>query len=76
MIIVGGFLKIPYNSYEDEELFNSLNELENSFATKDYRYFLKQDEFLTITKDGEKEIIKVDKYSFKNEKINVFKYEK
>ena len=29
MIIVGGFLKIPYNSYEDEELFNSLNELEN-----------------------------------------------
>ncbi|MCT7445443.1 hypothetical protein [Aliarcobacter cryaerophilus] len=76
MIIVGGFLKIPYNSYEDEEIFNSLNELENSFATKDYRYFLKQDEFLTITKDEKKEIIKVDKYSFKNEKINVFKYEK
>lgn len=46
------------------------------FATKDYRYFLKQDEFLTITKDEKKEIIKVDKYSFKNEKINVFKYEK
>ncbi len=65
MVIVGGFL-----------IFNSLNELENSFATKDYRYFLKQDEFLTITKDGKKEIIKVDKYSFKNEKINVFKYEK
>ncbi|MFB1033108.1 MAG: hypothetical protein QMB77_06330 [Aliarcobacter cryaerophilus] len=76
MIIVGGFLKIPYNSYEDEEIFNSLNELENSFATKDYRYFLKQDEFLAITKDEKKEIIKVDKYSFKNEKINVFKYEK
>ncbi|MGJ0288151.1 hypothetical protein [Aliarcobacter cryaerophilus] len=76
MIIVGGFLKIPYNSYEDEEIFNSLNELENSFATKDYRYFLKQDEFLTITKDEKEEIIKVDKYSFKNEKINVFKYEK
>ncbi|NCB14295.1 hypothetical protein V7P26_03295 [Arcobacter cryaerophilus gv. pseudocryaerophilus] len=76
MIIVGGFLKIPYNTYEDEEIFNSLNELENSFATKDYRYFLKQDEFLTITKDEKKEIIKVDKYSFKNEKINVFKYEK
>ena len=74
MVIVGGFLKIPYNNYEDEEIFNSLNELENSFATKDYRYFLKQDEFLTITKDGKKEIIKVDKYSFKNEKINVFKY--
>ncbi len=54
MIIVGGFLKIPYNSYEDEEIFNSLNELENSFATKDYRYFLKQDEFLTITKDEKK----------------------
>ncbi|MGJ0335721.1 hypothetical protein [Aliarcobacter cryaerophilus] len=76
MVVVGGFLKIPYNSYEDEEIFNSLNELENSFATKDYRYFLKQDEFLTITKDEKKEIIKVDKYSFKNEKINVFKYEK
>ncbi|WNL34739.1 hypothetical protein QT384_08860 [Arcobacter cryaerophilus gv. pseudocryaerophilus] len=76
MIIVGGFLKIPYNTYEDEEIFNSLNELENSFATKDYRYFLKQDEFLTITKDEKKEIIKVDKYSFKNDKINVFKYEK
>ncbi|MGJ0314570.1 hypothetical protein [Aliarcobacter cryaerophilus] len=76
MLIVGGFLKIPYNTYEDEEIFNSLNELENSFATKDYRYFLKQDEFLTITKDEKKEIIKVDKYSFKNEKINVFKYEK
>ena len=48
MIIVGGFLKIPYNTYEDEELFNSLNELENSFATKDYRYFLKQEEFYQL----------------------------
>ena len=35
---------------------------------KDYRYFLKQDEFLTITKDEKKEIIKVDKYSFKMRK--------
>ena len=76
MVIVGGFLKIPYNNYEDEEFFNSLNELENSFATKDYRYFLKQEEFLKIIKDGKEEIIKVDKYGFKNEKINVFKYEK
>ena len=41
MIIVGGILKIPHNNYEDEEIFNSLNELENSFATKDYRYFFK-----------------------------------
>ena len=77
MVIVGGFLKIPYNNYEDEELFNSLNELENSFATKDYRYFLKQEEFLKIIKDEkEEEVIKVDKYIFKNDKINVFKYEK
>lgn len=76
MVIVGGFLKIPYNNYEDEELFNSLNELENSFATKDYRYFLKQEEFLLITKDEQKESINVSKYIFKNDKINVFKYEK
>lgn len=76
MVIVGGFLKIPYNNYEDEELFNSLNELENSFATKDYRYFLKQEEFLKIIKDEKEEVIKVDKYIFKNDKINVFKYEK
>lgn len=54
MIIVGGFLKIPYNSYEDEEIFNSLNELENSFATKDYRYFLKQDEFFDYHKRWKK----------------------
>lgn len=65
-----------FNKAKSPNIATSLNELENSFATKDYRYFLKQDEFLTITKDGKKEIIKVDKYSFKNEKINVFKYEK
>ncbi|PRM96294.1 hypothetical protein [Aliarcobacter cryaerophilus] len=69
-------MKIPYNNYEDEELFNSLNELENSFATKDYRYFLKQEEFLLITKDEQKESINVSKYIFKTDKINVFKYEK
>ena len=67
MVIVGGFLKIPYNTYEDEEIFNSLNELENSFATKDYRYFLKQDEFLTITKD-EKNII-IAQYKQKSEAV-------
>ncbi|RXI27625.1 hypothetical protein CRU87_08070 [Aliarcobacter trophiarum LMG 25534] len=79
MVVVGGFLKIPYDSYEDEELFNLINELENNFATKDYRYFLKQKGFLTIIKDSDdkqKEIISVDKYIFKNDKITVFKYEK
>ena len=32
--------------------------------------------FIEKSSDEKKEIIKVDKYSFKNEKINVFKYEK
>ena len=76
MVVVGGFLKIPHNNYEDEEFFNLLNELENSFATKDYRYFLKQDEFLNIIKDDQVESLRVSKYIFKNEKIDVFKYEK
>ena len=76
MVIISGFLKIPYETQENEELFNKLNELENSFATKDYGYFIKQEEFLIITKDEHKESISVSKYIFNNNKINIFKYEK
>lgn len=77
LVVVGGFLKIPYDNHEDEEIFYTINEIENRFDTKEYQYFLKQEKFLNITKnDVLVETISVNKYLFKNKSISIFKYEK
>ena len=54
-----------------------LNNLENSFDTKDYKNFTKTNQTLQITQNQETtQNITVSKYQFENENIKIFKYEK
>ena len=76
-IVISGFL---YSSYHDElnqENFMLLNNLENSFDTKDYKNFTKINQTLQITQNQEiTQNFTVSKYQFENENIKIFKYEK
>lgn len=75
--MISGFL---YSSYHDElnqENFMLLNNLENSFDTKDYKNFTKTNQTLQIRQNEETtQNITVSKYQFENENIKIFKYEK
>ena len=76
-VVISGFM---YSSYHDEinqENFMLLNNLENSFDTKDYKNFTKTNKPLKITQNQETtQNITVSKYQFENENIKIFKYEK
>lgn len=54
-----------------------LNNLENSFDTKNYSNFFKTNQNLTIIKNQTNiETLKVTKYEYSDENIKLFKYEK
>ena len=76
-VVISGFM---YSSYHDEinqENFMLLNNLENSFDTKDYKNFTKTNKSLQITQNQEiTQNFTVSKYQFENENIKIFKYEK
>ena len=76
-VVISGFM---YSSYHDEinqENFMLLNNLENSFDSKDYKNFTKTNQTLQITQNEETtQNITVSKYQFENENIKIFKYEK
>ena len=76
-VVISGFM---YSSYHDEinqENFMLLNNLENSFDTKDYKNFVKTNQTLQITQNQEiTQNFTVSKYQFENENIKIFKYEK
>lgn len=76
-VVISGFM---YSSYHDEinqENFMLLNNLENSFDTKDYKNFTKTNKTLQITQNQEiTQNFTVSKYQFENENIRIFKYEK
>ena len=76
-VVISGFM---YSSYHDEinqENFMLLNNLENSFDTKDYKNFVKTNQTLQITQNQEiTQNFTVSKYEFENENIKIFKYEK
>lgn len=76
-VVISGFM---YSSYHDEinqENFMLLNNLENSFDTKDYKNFTKTNKTLQITQNQETtQNITISKYQFKNKNIKIFKYEK
>ena len=76
-VVISGFM---YSSYHDEinqENFMLLNNLENSFDTKDYKNFVKTNQTLQITQNQETtQNITVSKYQFENENIKIFKYKK
>ena len=76
-VVISGFM---YSSYHDEinqENFMLLNNLENSFDTKDYKNFTKTNKTLQIIQNQEiTQNFTVSKYQFENENIKIFKYEK
>lgn len=75
--MISGFLYSSYHHELNQENFMLLNNLENSFDTKDYKNFTKTNQTLQITQNEETtQNITVSKYQFENENIKIFKYEK
>ena len=76
-IVISGFNK---SSYYDESSFSNyqlLNNLENKFNTENYSDFnLSTKTINVIINDNETKQETVKTYSFNNENIKVFKYEK
>ncbi|MGB1226896.1 MAG: hypothetical protein ACPG9K_03315 [Poseidonibacter sp.] len=76
-IIISGFLNSSYYDEKALEKASLLNTLENKFISNDYTDFVKNSEKITIIKNHNlKEEILVNKYTFQNEDIKIFKYEK
>lgn len=75
-IVIVGFSQ---NSYYDnfDEQFQLLNEIENSFTTKSYteNFSSTYENILVIKNDTDAEDLLVKKIEYKDEKINLIKYE-
>ena len=75
-IVIVGFSQ---NSYYDnfDKQFQLLNEIENSFNTKSYNenFSSTYENILIIKNDTEAEDLLVKKIEYKDEKINLIKYE-
>jgi hypothetical protein len=76
-VVISGFIYSTYHDETNQKNYMLLNNLENSFNTKNYTNFLKitQNLQLTINEEHTENIV-VSKYQFENENIKVFKYEK
>lgn len=75
--MISGFIYSTYHDETNQKNYMLLNNLENSFSTKNYTNFLKTTQNLQVTINEEHtENIVVSKYQFENENIKVFKYEK
>ena len=76
-VVISGFMYSSYHDQINQENFMLLNNLENSFDTKDYKNFTKTNQTLQITQNQEiTQNFTVSKYQFENENIKIFKYEK
>lgn len=76
-IVISGFLYSTYHDETNQKNYMLLNNLENSFNTKNYSTFTKTNQNLQITKNENiTENIVISKYQFENENIKLFKYEK
>lgn len=76
-VVISGFIYSTYHDETNQKNYMLLNNLENSFNTKNYTNFLKTTQNLQVTINEEHtENIVVSKYQFENENIKVFKYEK
>jgi len=74
--IVTGFLKISYNSSENN-LFNILNKIENDFTIKNYSNFIQSQASVQIIKnENQIETLNIKKYEYFDNNIRVFIYEK
>ena len=76
-VVISGFMYSSYHEEINQENFMLLNNLENSFDTKDYKNFTKTNKTLQITQNQDiTQNFTVSKYQFENENIKIFKYEK
>lgn len=75
-IIIVGFSNYSYNDNFDEE-FMLLNNLENSFNTNSYdKNFTSSNKNLKVmVNDSEEKTIFIKEIKFKNEKVELIKYE-
>jgi hypothetical protein len=77
IIIISGFSYSSYFDNKNTTLYVILNNLENKFNTNDYNSFSKTKQILNITiNKTEESTIEVNKYSFKNQDVSIYKYEK
>ena len=74
-IVVSGFLNISSNN-DRSEIFHTINNLENSFVSKNYQNFNQTNSDIKIIRNGISQSINVKKYHFDDENLKVFKYEK
>lgn len=76
-VVISGFIYSTYHDESNQKNYMLLNDLENSFNTKNYANFIKTTQNLKVTINEEStENIIVSKFEFENENIKVFKYEK
>ena len=76
-VVVTIFNKISHDNLREDISYNLLNDLENIFATKNYSNLQKSSKTINIIKNETlTENLNVNVYSYKDENIFIFKYEK
>ncbi len=76
-VVVTIFNKISHDNLCEDISYNLLNDLENIFATKSYSNLQKSSKTINIIKNETlTENLNVNVYSYKDENIFIFKYEK
>ncbi|WP_198305353.1 hypothetical protein [Arcobacter vandammei] len=77
LISVTIFHQISKDNLNEDKIYMLLNSLENSFNSKNYTNFNKSSKQVEITKNGNiVEKVELNIYSYKDENIKLFKYEK
>jgi uncharacterized protein YpuA (DUF1002 family) len=77
IIVISGFFYSSYYDEKNNKNFMLLNDLENKFSTQNYNNLTKTSTQIQIVKNKETtDYISVSKYTFENDEIKIFKYEK
>jgi uncharacterized membrane protein len=77
IIVISGFAKSSYYDEKSNKNFMLLNDLENKFYTRNYNDFIKTSTQIQIIKNEKTtQYVTVSKYTFENDDIKIFKYEK
>ena len=75
LFVISGFSKLTYYDSKNDN-FQKLNQIENSFTSKDYKNFEKTQNNIKIKINNSNEIdLNVKKYNYEDETIKIFKYE-
>lgn len=77
LIVLAIFNQISKDNLEEDKIFNLLNSLENSFELKNYSNLQKFSKNINIIRNENIiESININVYTYKDENIKIFKYEK